>query len=361
MHLILKKGAETLFEGDHVCGSDAFLEEIQEMIRGKELETILDLTFNALGRRGYALPRVYLSKGENQLLLHGAGLPPEMRKMEINSSLLEEIVRKKMTYINDECRKDSSLWVKNDPMFLVPEQGLVASYFPLMGRLEGVLVANYPLSLALEETRLFRRVAFEVGSAMLLNMERERYQKELHLLRTKMEDIKKRDNATGLYNKQAFHKYLAHCMSLVHAQEKHYYLLLADLDNLKKFNEEFGHAEGDFLVAGVGEYWRSLPESHGYRVGGDKFALVVPATGNRNDFYMLDLARKVKKDIQKLPVPEGAAPVTASLGLALSDQSFPDSEAWYAQGNYALAEAKKERNCGIYLIEGMGQTVHARV
>ncbi len=87
MHMVLKKGAETLFEGDHVSGSDAFLEEVQEKIRGKGLEAILDITFNALGRRGYALPRVYLSKGEDQLLLHGVGKYwrglPESRKYRV--------------------------------------------------------------------------------------------------------------------------------------------------------------------------------------------------------------------------------------------------------------------------------------
>ncbi len=361
MHLVLKNGTQTLFEGDHASGSETFQEELREKIHRKGLEEVLDLTFEALERRGYALPRVYLNKGGSNLLLSGRGLPSEMRRMEVRSPLLETIVRDKMIYVNDACRQDSSLQIEKDPMLLVQEKGLIASYFPLVDKLDGVLVANYHLSLNPEEIKLFRRVAYDLGSAMSVDLERDQSRKEVLQLKADLEDLKKRDNATGLYNKQTFHKDLARALNLVHNQKKNYYLLLADIDNLKKFNDQFGHAKGDVLVADVGEYWRSLPELYGYRVGGDKFALIVPAVGKRDDMYMLNLARSIKKNIQKLPVPRGAIPITVSLGLALSDLLFIDGEAWYAKGNSALAEAKKEKNCGIYLIESAGQTVQARV
>ena len=54
-------------------------------------------------------------------------------------------------------------------------------------------------------------------------------------------------------------------------------LLLADLDNFKEVNDQYGHDEGDrILVAFSGLLREFFPIENLYRLGGDEFAIIIP-------------------------------------------------------------------------------------
>ncbi len=86
------------------------------------------------------------------------------------------------------------------------------------------------------------------------------------------------DGLTGLGNHRAFQEELAR--QLEHAGRTHSLLalLLVDVDDLKKVNDERGHASGDELLISVGRtVLASLRRNdRAFRVGGDEFAIILP-------------------------------------------------------------------------------------
>ncbi|HSK51643.1 MAG TPA: EAL domain-containing protein [Clostridia bacterium] len=86
------------------------------------------------------------------------------------------------------------------------------------------------------------------------------------------------DGLTELGNHRAFQEELAR--QLVHA-ERHatpLCLLLIDVDDLKRVNDERGHASGDDLLVAVGRLALTVlrRSDRAFRVGGDEFAILLP-------------------------------------------------------------------------------------
>jgi diguanylate cyclase (GGDEF)-like protein len=86
------------------------------------------------------------------------------------------------------------------------------------------------------------------------------------------------DGLTELGNHRSFQEELAR--QLVHA-ERHgtsLCLLLIDVDDLKRVNDERGHAGGDALLVGVGRLAMTIlrRSDRAFRVGGDEFAILLP-------------------------------------------------------------------------------------
>jgi diguanylate cyclase (GGDEF)-like protein len=86
------------------------------------------------------------------------------------------------------------------------------------------------------------------------------------------------DGLTGLGNHRAFQEELARQLEQAARLETSLSLLLVDVDDLKKVNDERGHAAGDDLLAAVGRIaMHSIRRGdRAFRVGGDEFALLLP-------------------------------------------------------------------------------------
>jgi two-component system, cell cycle response regulator len=84
------------------------------------------------------------------------------------------------------------------------------------------------------------------------------------------------DALTGLGNRRALLADLEH--ALVDGGE--HTLALFDLDGFKAYNDAFGHAAGDALLARLGAGLRAaVTPGRAYRLGGDEFCVLVPLTG----------------------------------------------------------------------------------
>lgn len=84
------------------------------------------------------------------------------------------------------------------------------------------------------------------------------------------------DELTGLYNA----RYFRHFLSLIieRARRMHFpvTLLLFDIDDFKKYNDQFGHATGDEILKQAAALMRRCTRQHDLvaRIGGDEFAVV---------------------------------------------------------------------------------------
>jgi diguanylate cyclase (GGDEF)-like protein len=86
------------------------------------------------------------------------------------------------------------------------------------------------------------------------------------------------DGLTGLGNHRGFQEELARQLEHAGRSGSALALLLVDVDDLKRVNDESGHAGGDRLLVAVGQIvMTSLRRNdRAFRVGGDEFALLLP-------------------------------------------------------------------------------------
>ena len=95
-------------------------------------------------------------------------------------------------------------------------------------------------------------------------------------------------------------------------------LVMIDLDNFMQVNTKHGHREGDRVLITTGEYLKaSLPkDAMLYRYGGDQFAILFPATYEKEDAFLQMERIRAGYDC---PLPDGGRQ-TLSVGIASSPE-----------------------------------------
>jgi diguanylate cyclase (GGDEF)-like protein len=87
------------------------------------------------------------------------------------------------------------------------------------------------------------------------------------------------DALTGLGNRRAFDEALAEELERAQPSGDRLRLIVADLDDFKRINDDHGHVAGDLCLRRVAEALRAAlrPADRCYRWGGDEFAVLVAA------------------------------------------------------------------------------------
>jgi diguanylate cyclase (GGDEF)-like protein/PAS domain S-box-containing protein len=119
------------------------------------------------------------------------------------------------------------------------------------------------------------------------------------------------DNLTGLFNQRHFTRKIEEEADRAVRMKYPLCLVIFDVDNLKTYNDTYGHLKGDEILRTIGVVTnRSIRKDvdSGFRYGGDEFALILP-------YADMDTAREIVERIGERVVKKTGG-VTLSFGIS---------------------------------------------
>lgn len=152
------------------------------------------------------------------------------------------------------------------------------------------------------------------------------------------------DPLTGLYNRRHFEEQLD--MALLNAEREgvEMSLLMLDLDHFKRFNDNFGHDAGDYVLKTISNLLVEHASSDDIvcRLGGEELAIIVPNTDAEQALtYAKNICVKVRElHLEMKGLSLGRLGV--SIGVAQAPTDSNDAEQLIKCADIALYDAKEQ-------------------
>jgi len=147
------------------------------------------------------------------------------------------------------------------------------------------------------------------------------------------------DRMTGLYSHHFFEKNLEEEMERARRYKATFSLVMFDIDHFKKFNDTYGHVQGDLIIKEIARILTQSVRQVDFpaRYGGEEFAVILPSVEAKG---ALVVAERLRKRVEKheFPGEKGPLHVTISVGVAEFDQ----------EGTYAASEIVREADKALY-------------
>ena len=151
-----------------------------------------------------------------------------------------------------------------------------------------------------------------------LTEERTRMMKKLQRLATT-------DGLTKLYNSRSFYSQLELEVDRYNRYSHPLSLLLLDIDHFKKYNDSFGHLEGDKVLVRFSQLIKTCLRTNdsAYRYGGEEFTVILPETGAEK---AKTVAQRIRASLEaETFVPQSGENVTITISIGVTEY-FPKEE-----------------------------------
>lgn len=131
------------------------------------------------------------------------------------------------------------------------------------------------------------------------------------------------DPLTGAGTRYSFDTYAAQHLDLARRHGRHLSVMMVDLDNFKRVNDEYGHPEGDTVLRTAGRLLQEeLRQSDVIcRYGGDEFAVLLPETSTTE---AVDIARRINARLEEA-FSDAPYSISATIGIAGLDGAENES------------------------------------
>jgi diguanylate cyclase (GGDEF)-like protein len=148
------------------------------------------------------------------------------------------------------------------------------------------------------------------------------------------------DSLTGLVNRRAFFERTESARLLAARMRSPIAMMMIDIDHFKRINDRFGHATGDEALRLFAATAQRILRDHDImgRLGGEEFALVLPATDIEG---ALQAAERLRDEVSAAVMPTSGNPytMTISVGVVVIDPNEHINAA-LARADHALYAAK---------------------
>ena len=210
---------------------------------------------------------------------------------------------------------------------------------PMMARgsVYGLLVLATETADAFDLLMANRRLARALADSMSLALSNI-------ALREKLRTQSLRDPLTGLYNRRYMEDALERYISLAERSGTATSVVMIDLDNFKRLNDQHGHAKGDAVLRDVaGQLVAALrPSDVVSRYGGEELLVILPNCGIEDALLKAEMMRS---RVESLSEAHGL-PISASFGIAAVPETSTSPVDVIPMADAALYAAKQAgKNC----------------
>ena len=138
--------------------------------------------------------------------------------------------------------------------------------------------------------------------------------KQLNIQNKILHETSQKDSMTGLYNHETSLRILQTEIEKVKIKGGILSLVIADIDDFKNVNDEFGHLMGDLVIKGVSKIIESSVRKSDFvgRYGGEEFIIIMPDTSLHEAEH---LAERIRSEISSANLCDNVS-ITLSGGVS---------------------------------------------
>lgn len=162
-------------------------------------------------------------------------------------------------------------------------------------------------------------------------------------------ELKQLDGLTKTHNRQIFDFVIKSEIIRSERHNEQFSLIIVDIDNFKKINEQFGHDKGDFILIQLSNYLKHVCRDSDFlcRLRDDEFAIILPETTKEGTNIYI---KRIEEKLKGWQMNE-ATPITVSIGVAIFPDNAKDQNTLLNNAELALYDAKKSDKKIIYYDE----------
>lgn len=190
----------------------------------------------------------------------------------------------------------------------------------------------------------------EITAQKRAEAEVKRRQKELESLNRKLEKLSTTDPLTKLSNRRALDEQVQKELHRSARTGHPLSLLMIDVDHFKRFNDTYGHPEGDMALRELAGALEQVARENDLvaRVGGEEFIMLLPHTDEAGCHTVAARLSRAMSELNELETPITISTGGVTLLPTMQSTRIPEAAALMKSADAALYRAKQEgrnRHC----------------
>ncbi len=256
---------------------------------------------------------------------------PEGGKVPAEAGLWGRALRESRTVIENDVKTDPdcvSIYLESGSRMCIP----LVSFGQTLGVL--VLDSARPGSFSVSDIQSLESVA-DICATAIQNAHYVERVKQLAYL----------DGLTGIFNRRYFELRIEEELERSRRFSSGMAVIMVDIDQFKRLNDEFGHLLGDEVLRQVSSIFSQQLRKIDVvcRYGGEEFAILLSQTSQQ---HALGVAEKLRRMVDSWQFPGVPRPVTISAGVATCPDHGSTREELVKAADAGLYAAKQAgRNC----------------